>query len=103
MPERFLPENSNGISKFVYIPFSIGPRICAGMSFGLTEAILCLATLAQHFTLRLKPGHEVHPVCRLTLRPEGGLPMTVHARNTSATPTASPAAAPAAACPFHNG
>ena len=103
VPERFLPENSNGISKFVYIPFSIGPRICAGMSFGLTEAILCLATLAQHFTLRLKPGHEVHPVCRLTLRPEGGLPMTVHARNTSATPTASPAAAPAAACPFHNG
>ncbi|MGH7880899.1 MAG: cytochrome P450, partial [Candidatus Binataceae bacterium] len=46
IPERFLPENSGSISKFAYIPFSIGPRICAGMSFGLTEAILCLATLA---------------------------------------------------------
>ena len=58
IPERFLPENPASISKFAYIPFSIGPRICAGMSFGLTEAILCLATLAQKFKLRLKPGHS---------------------------------------------
>jgi cytochrome P450 len=80
IPERFLPQNSGAISKFSYIPFSIGPRICAGMSFGLTEAILCLATLAQKFTLRLKPGAIVNPVCRLTLRPEGGMPMTIAAR-----------------------
>jgi cytochrome P450 len=50
------------------------------MSFGLTEAILCLATLAQKFKLRLKPGYVVNPVCRLTLRPEGGMPMTIAAR-----------------------
>jgi cytochrome P450 len=104
MPERFLPENAGGISKFVYIPFSIGPRICAGMSFGLTEAILCLATLAQHFQLRLKLGHEVRPVCRLTLRPEGGLPMTVHVREARGGEVATPAptSVAAAACPFHN-
>jgi hypothetical protein len=78
--------------------------VCAGLSFGLTEAILCLATLAQHFQLRLKPGHEVRPVCRLTLRPEGGLPMTVHARAGRGAPTAAPASASATAgsCPFHN-
>jgi cytochrome P450 len=79
-PERFLPENAARISKFAYIPFSVGPRICAGMSFGLTEAILCLATLSQRFALRLQPGHEVKPVCRLTLRPEGGLPMKIQIR-----------------------
>jgi cytochrome P450 len=80
IPERFLPENAGKISKFAYVPFSIGPRICAGATFGQTEAILCIATLAQKFKLRLQPGHEVRPVCRLTLRPEGGLPMTVHPR-----------------------
>ena len=83
IPERFLPENASQISKFAYIPFSIGPRICAGMSFALTEAILCLATLAQSFQLRLQENYLVNPVCRLTLRPEGGLPMTIHARSPS--------------------
>ena len=102
IPERFLPENSGSISKFAYIPFSIGPRICAGMSFGLTEAILCLATLAQKFKLRLQPGYVVNPVCRLTLRPEGGMPMTIHARTEFAAAAASPAS-PATGCPVHHG
>ena len=70
------------------------------MSFGLTEAILCLATLAQHFTLRLKPDHEVRPVCRLTLRPEGGLPMSVHRRTGVTAKPTEPALT--ASCPFHN-
>jgi cytochrome P450 len=88
IPERFLPENSYSISKFSYIPFSIGPRICAGMSFGLTEAILCLATLAQEFKLRLAPGYVVNPVCRLTLRPEGGMPMIISTRSRSGSAVA---------------
>ncbi len=77
VPERFLPENAKSISKFGYIPFSIGPRICSGFSFGLTEAVLFLATLAQHFRLRMRPGDTVLPTCKLTLRPEGGIPMRV--------------------------
>jgi len=101
IPERFLPENSGSISKFAYIPFSIGPRICAGMSFGLTEAILCLATLAQKFSLRLKPGHVVNPICRLTLRPEGGMPMTILARTEFGTAVAD-AAVTTSACPVHH-
>jgi cytochrome P450 len=102
IPERFLPENSGAISKFAYIPFSIGPRICAGMSFGLTEAILCLATLAQKFKLRLKPGYPVNPVCRLTLRPEGGLPMSILARTNFGGATSDPATM-TSGCPVHNG
>lgn len=103
VPDRFLPGSPEPVSKFAYIPFSIGPRICAGMSFGLTEAILCLATLAQRFSLRLVPGHDVEPVCKLTLRPGDALPMTLHrrapARETS--PQAPPQAQ--AACPFGHG
>jgi cytochrome P450 len=83
------------------VPFSIGPRICAGANFGLTEAILCLATLAQKFQLRLKEGHAVKPICRLTLRPDGGLPMTVHPRTPNRAQTAA-APKPAATCPFHH-
>ncbi len=79
MPERFLP-GAAPVEKFVYLPVSIGPRVCAGMTFGLTEAILCLATLAQRFRLQLQPGAMIEPVCRLTLRPAHGVPMSVHRR-----------------------
>lgn len=83
-PERFLPGGASAKSKFSYIPFSIGPRICAGLSFGLTESVLSLATLAQGFSLRLRPRHEVQPVARLTLRPGDDLPMTIHRRSPAA-------------------
>ena len=97
-PERFLPGGSAAASKFSYVPFSIGPRICAGLSFGLTESILSLATLAQSFTLRLKPGHVVEPICRLTLRPGDRLPMILGRREE--TGAAGGAAAPVVSgCP----
>src|SRR6202007_1453007 len=43
IPERFLPEHAQFRVRHAYIPFSVGPRICAGAAFGLTEAILCIA------------------------------------------------------------
>jgi cytochrome P450 len=103
IPERFLPENAAKISKFAYVPFSIGPRICAGMTFGQTEAILCIATLAQKFKLRMQPGFPVKPVCRLTLRPDGGLPMIVHPRTPGRAQADVNAPRPAATCPVHHG
>lgn len=78
-PERFL-EGEKRPSKYGYVPFSIGPRICAGLQFGLTESILSLAILARGFDLRLAPGIDVQPACRLTLRPGETLPMLLHAR-----------------------
>jgi cytochrome P450 len=80
-PGRFLNPKSKKPNKYGYVPFSIGPRICAGLQFGMTEAILSLAILAQDFELKLKEGTDVQPVARLTLRPGENLPMTLHPRN----------------------
>lgn len=74
IPERFMPGQPRP-DRYVYIPFSAGARVCLGLRFGLTEGILCLATLAQRFEARLQPGHKISIECRLTLRPRGGLPM----------------------------
>ena len=79
-PERWLPGGSGAPSRYAYVPFSIGPRVCTGAAFGATEAVICLATLASAFRLRLVPGTDVQPVCRLTLRPGESLPMTLEPR-----------------------
>lgn len=78
MPERF--ENQARYNPFAFIPFSVGPRICAGLNFGLSEAILCLAILVRMFRVVPRAGYVAEPVCRLTLRPAGGMPVTVHPR-----------------------
>lgn len=104
LPERFLGTNGPTPDKWIYVPFSIGPRTCAGMAFGLTEAILCVATLAQRYSLRLAAGHEMQPICRVSLRPGDALPMTIHRRGPSSPPTASTSAPVAVAvCPFGHG
>lgn len=76
-PERFIDRRP---APYSYIPFAIGPRICPGLQFGLTEAVLCLAVLAQRFRLKVPDSHKVEAQCRLTLRPRGGLPVTLHRR-----------------------
>ncbi len=80
VPERFTAEWPTRHQKYAYIPFSAGPRTCLGAAFGLTEAILCLATLAQQFALRIPRGRKVAYECRLTLRPAQGLPMVLTTR-----------------------
>jgi cytochrome P450 len=79
-PDRFLNPKAKKPNKYGYVPFSIGPRICAGLQFGMTEAILSLAILAQDFELKLKQGIDVQPVARLTLRPGDRLPMVLKKR-----------------------
>ncbi len=79
-PSRFLPEVRQRIDRFAYLPFGAGPRICIGAGFALQEATLLLAAITRHFRLDLAPGHEVRPVQRVTLRPQGGLPMILRRR-----------------------
>ena len=80
-PERFAPELAASRPRFAYIPFGGGPRICIGAAFALTEATLILATIAQRYRLRLKPGHPVEPQGLITLRPRYGLRMILERRS----------------------
>lgn len=79
-PERFAPERVAARPRFAYLPFGAGPRICIGAAFAMAEAMLILATIAQRYRLRLKPGHPVEPQGLITLRPRYGLRMIPESR-----------------------
>jgi cytochrome P450 len=79
-PDRFLPERRAAIDRFAYLPFGAGPRVCIGGSFALQEAVIVLASIVRAARLDLAEGHEVRPLHRVTLRPQGGLPMLVRLR-----------------------
>ena len=79
-PERFAPERAAARPRFAYIPFGAGPRICIGAAFAMAEAMLILATIAQRYRLRLKPGFVVEPQGLITLRPRYGLKMLLEQR-----------------------
>jgi cytochrome P450 len=79
-PDRFLSPNREKIDRFAYLPFGAGPRVCIGQSFAMQEAMIVLARIVQSVSFSMVPGHVVRPLQRVTLRPEGGLPMRVAAR-----------------------
>jgi cytochrome P450 len=83
-PEDFRPERwRNGLSsrlpRFAYFPFSSGPRRCVGSSYAMTEATIAIATILPKYEI-LGPA-EVAPAPSITLRPAGGMPLTVTPRN----------------------
>jgi cytochrome P450 len=82
-PGRFSPERRRRMSKFAYIPFGIGPRVCLGSAFAMLQMRLNLATILQRFRLSLVPGYILEPFYRFNTRPKGGLPMVVHQRRSS--------------------
>jgi cytochrome P450 len=77
-PDRFSRERSANRHKYAFIPFGAGPRQCIGNTFGLMEASLVLAHVAQHFMLELVPGVEASPQAVFVLRPPRDLRMTLH-------------------------
>ena len=85
-PERWRedPIRCGKIPRFAYFPFGGGSRVCLGAAFAMLEATLVLAMIQQKFHLDLVPGHLVTPVPTVTLRPRGGIRVTVRRRPTPA-------------------
>ena len=84
-PDRFLPGARDRIDRYAYLPFGAGPRGCIGSAFALQEATIVVASIVRNFDLQVPPGHIVWPVHRVTLRPQGGLPMMVRTRARTRT------------------
>jgi len=79
-PDRFAPEESAGRHRFAYLPFGGGPRVCIGQTFAMIEAVAILATLVRGAELTPDPGHRIRPLVRVSMRPQGGMPMTLRLR-----------------------
>jgi cytochrome P450 len=86
-PDRFDPERWLGsqspVPRHAFLPFGTGPRACIGEQFAWSEAVAVLVTLARSWTFEAVPGFRPALSYQVTLRPSGGIPMTVLAREVS--------------------
>ena len=79
-PERWTPEAQAQRPKFSYFPFGGGTRVCIGEQFAWMEGILLIASIAQHWRLRLVKSQRVEVQPLITLRPRHGMQMTLERR-----------------------
>jgi unspecific monooxygenase len=68
-PERFLP-GTPAPDRFAYLPFGVGPRVCIGAQFALTEAILVLANMVKAFHVERADDEPLEPVGIVTIQPD---------------------------------
>jgi cytochrome P450 len=80
-PDRFLAHREAEMTPGAYIPFGIGPRICAGAAFASVEASLLTARLFRRFDFRVEAPERVQPAARLTTRPVEQIMCTVADRH----------------------
>nr|XP_023876223.1 cytochrome P450 714A2-like [Quercus suber] len=77
-PERF----ANGVSgacklPYVYMPFGVGPRICAGQHFAMAELKILLALIVSNFSFSLSPKYRHSPALCLLIEPEHGVNLLI--------------------------
>ncbi len=77
-PDRFLPERESKRSRYAWLPFGAGARVCIGAAFAMIEGQLVLASLLRH--ARFESLNDEVPEVSATLRPRSGMPMRVHLR-----------------------
>jgi cytochrome P450 len=83
-PERFALGKPKP-SRYAYLPFGAGPRICVGAQFATTEALVVLAHWLRKWRVA-STGRKVEVAGMVTMRPRGGLPLRIERRSSSAEP-----------------
>jgi cytochrome P450 len=78
-PSRFLP-GAPPPRRLAYLPFGIGPRVCIGAQFALTEATLVLANLIQNFRIERADDSPVAIRAMVTTQPDHPPPFLLHPR-----------------------
>jgi cytochrome P450 len=78
-PDRWLPENREGMPREAFVPFGSGSRQCIGDAFARAEMTITLATVLSRWRLRPVPGHTPKDVVAAMPHPDH-VPMTVTAR-----------------------
>jgi len=79
IPQRFMAPHPPP-DRFAYLPFGVGPRICIGAHFALTEATLALAKLIGAFRVELIDKMPVTPVGVVTTQPDHSPMFTISPR-----------------------
>lgn len=74
-PNRFLPERWESIkpSTYEYMPFSVGPHMCAGWALALMEMKVMLAMFSQKVRLEVPANAEINRRMLATLGPRHGM------------------------------
>lgn len=80
-PEQFNPARfSTEFPRYTYLPFGGGPHVCIGQPLAMLEMVAALATIVQHWDIRVDTTQTVTPDPLMTLCPHPGVPVTVHQR-----------------------
>ncbi|MFE7128427.1 cytochrome P450 [Streptomyces sp. NPDC057617] len=79
-PARFLPDRWRiPPPRHTFVPFGAGGRKCIGDTFGRTQVLIAVATLAARWRFQPAPGHRVRQVFATVPRPDR-LPMVLAER-----------------------
>lgn len=69
IPQRFLPP-APPPDRFAYLPFGVGPRVCIGAQFALTEATLALAKILANYRVQITSKRPVMPLGVVVTAPD---------------------------------
>ncbi len=77
-PTRWLDGRTDDLPRFAYFPFGGGPRVCIGNHFAMMEAVLMIATMAQHCDITTAPTtRPMRFVPAVTMRPSEPVELAV--------------------------